>query len=128
MNDSTDHAQPSRLARASHRLGVLALLMLVLSGLCILGLADRVGGSRLQVLTPAEGILFSLGAVFCQGMAVVAAPAALILGILGLVEINRGAGKVDGRGLAVSGLVTATLTVLAFALVYGVGLLILIAN
>jgi hypothetical protein len=122
MNESTKYTQTSGLARASHHLGVLALLLLMLSGCCIVGLAcvGRPGGP-----TQEEVIGLAQGAVFCQGLAVVAALAALILGILGLADVGRGAGKVKGTGLAVSGLVTATLTVLTVVLVYGVVLLAL---
>jgi Protein of unknown function (DUF1559) len=119
MSASTVYAQTSRLARASFDLGVLGLLFLVLSGWCILGLAGHVGPG-VQGLTQDEVTGLFLGAIACQGIAVVAALAALVLGILGLVNIRRGAGKVDGRGRAVSGLVTATLTLLTLVVGYGV--------
>jgi hypothetical protein len=118
MNESTQSARTSRLTRASHKLGVLALLLLVLSGACILALAlaGRVGRPGNHVLNQEDVTGLSLGAVCGQGLAVVAALAAFILGILGLADIRGGAGKVTGRGLAVSGLVTATLTVLPLVL------------
>jgi hypothetical protein len=120
MNESTPQARTSRLARASHQLGVLALLLLILSGLLIWGLAAQVGSSDTPLLTQRERTTFSWGVVICHGMAGVAALAALGLGITGLVDIRQGAGKVKGRGQAVSGLVTSTLTMLPLILVYGV--------
>jgi hypothetical protein len=117
MSDSTAYARTSPLARASHGLGVLALFMLVLSGCWILKAVDRSG---LQGQTQ-ENVIGSLRwAVLCQGTAGVAGLAALVLGIIALVDVGRGAGRVQGRGQAVSGLVTGTLTVLTLALVYGV--------
>jgi hypothetical protein len=112
MSQSTGYAQTSRCARASHRLGVLALLLLVLSGYLVFALMHR------QALTHDDVIVLSYGEVICQVLAVVAALAAFTLGVLGLGNIGRGAGQVKGRGLAVSGLVTATLTLLPLALVY----------
>jgi hypothetical protein len=125
MNENTEYARTSRVARASHTLGVLALLLLVLSGACILALAlaGREGKPGSQVLSQGDVTGLSLGAVFCQGLAVVAALDAFILGILGLADIREGAGKVKGRGLAVSGLVTASLTMLTLVLGYCVVLL-----
>jgi hypothetical protein len=122
MNESTVYAQTSRSARASHTLGVLGLLLQVLSGWCILSLAAC--GNKSGVLSQDNLTLLSLGAIGCLGMAVVAALAALVLGILGLEEIRRGAGKIEGRGRAISGLVTATLTLLAP--VVGCGLVALV--
>jgi hypothetical protein len=122
MNEGKVFAQTSRLARASHTLGVLGLLLQVLSGWCILCLAAC--GDKSGVLNQDDLTLLSLVAIGCLGMAVVAALAALVLGILGLEDIRRGAGKVAGRGRAVSGLVTATLTLLAPVL--GCGLIALV--
>jgi hypothetical protein len=110
MNEGTQSVRTSRVARASHFWGVLSLLMLLLSGLCIWGLALE-GPTRCRAL--------SRGALLSQGVAAVAALAAFVKGIVGLVEIRGGAGKVKGRGPAVSGMVTGTLTLLTLALVYG---------
>jgi prepilin-type processing-associated H-X9-DG protein len=51
---------------------------------------------------------------------VVAALAALVLGILALVDVRRGAGKVKGTGRAIAGMVAATLVVSALVLAHGV--------
>jgi hypothetical protein len=118
MTESTERT--SRLARASHHLGVWALLLLLLASVCIWGLARRV-----DIPSQVEAIVLSLGAVICQGLAVVAALAALVLGILGLGHIRRGAGKVKGTGLAVSGMVTATVALFPLVLVYCVVLPVL---
>jgi hypothetical protein len=120
VNESTVDAQTSRLARASSRLGVFALLILVLSHGCILLLPTSVGRSGLQGPTQEGVIPFSLVEVFCEGLAVIAALAAFVLGILGLVLIRRGGGRVSGRWRAVTGLVTSILTVLTLVLMYGV--------
>jgi hypothetical protein len=128
MNESTKSAQKSRFARSSHFFGVLSLLLLMLSGLCIMGLVGRAGRPDLHVLSQGDVTGLSLGYVASQFLAAVAAVAALILGILGLGDIRRGAGKVKGTGLAVSGLVTATLTVLPLVLVYVVIPLVLAAG
>jgi hypothetical protein len=119
MNESTQYTPTSRLARESHFWGVLALILLFLSGLCIVGLAAGVRGPNLQAQTPAEVNTLFLGAVLCQGLAVLAALVAFVLGIRALGNIRRGAGRVKGTGLAISGLVTATLTVLPLVLGYG---------
>jgi hypothetical protein len=110
MSESTGYAQTSQLARASHKLGVLALLMLLIGGLSLMHAIweARTGGQVWQT----EPISFSWLVDICAGVAVLAAVAAFVLGILGLADIRRGAGKVKGRGLAVSGLVTGTLTLL----------------
>ncbi len=102
------------LSRASFRLGVLALFMLLLSGCWIL----RPDGLKTQ--DDVNGLFW--GMVVCQGMAVVAALAAFIVGIIALVDIRRSAGKVERRGRAITGLVTATLTWLTLALMYGVAM------
>jgi hypothetical protein len=112
MNENAEHAQTSRLAGASFRLGMLALFMLVLSGWCILERVAPWDRSGLHGPTQEEVTRFSLGADLSLGVAVVAALAAVVLGILALVIIARGAGKVEGRGRAVSGVVTGTLTLL----------------
>jgi prepilin-type processing-associated H-X9-DG protein len=118
MNESTEKAQTSRFAEASHRLGVLALFLLVLSACFILGPAVGVGRSGGQVLTREDRNLFSWGEVICQGLAGVAALAAVVRGIVALVEVRQGAGKVKGRGQAVSGLATGTLTSLTLVVGY----------
>jgi len=199
MNESTEHSQTSQFALASFRLGVLAPLMLLLSGCVIvsLGLAagadssgfedpgqsEGLGLSRGEVLFrvvaavvalaafvlamqsledirpgvgvnlswqvvsvlvrvtlaalagcfilglgssgvfQAEFLGLSLGEVLlvvCQALTVVAVLAAFVLAILGLEDIRRSAGKVKGRGWAVSGLVTATLAALTLVLWHGV--------
>jgi hypothetical protein len=119
VNESMSNARTSRFARASHFWGVLALLLLLLAGICAWGPARRG-----DVPTRTEVIL-SLGAVICQVMVVVAAVAAIVQGILGLEHVRRGAGKVMGKGLAISGLVTATVAVLPLVLAYGVVLPVL---
>ncbi len=124
MSVATESARKSRLASASHRLGVLAVLLLLVAGCCILSLVldARAGGSG--SLNSDDVRMFSWGAVLGQGLAAVAALAAFILGIFALGDIRRGAGKVEGRGQAVSGLVTATLTLLPLVLVHGVAPLV----
>jgi hypothetical protein len=47
-----------------------------------------------------EPIGFSGLVDICGGLAVLAAIAAIVLGILGLADIRRGVGKVEGRVLA----------------------------
>jgi hypothetical protein len=116
MNESTESAQRSRLAGASHRLGVLALLVLLLGGGCILVPVTRMdspGGP-----TTEEAIGLSLGGMFCEVLAAVAALAGLVLGMVALAVISGGAGKVRGRGQAVSGMVTASLVLLPLMVVH----------
>jgi hypothetical protein len=108
------------LARASFGLGVLALLLLVLSGGCIWGLAAHASGSGLQGPTDQEAVALAVGEAICHGGAALAALAAFVLGILGLVTTGRGAGKVEGRWRAVAGLAAASLAGLTLVLVYGV--------
>jgi hypothetical protein len=97
MSENTITAQPSLPARASFKLGVLALLLLALHAV--------------SVRFP-NGIELPLSGFFWDALTIVAALAAFVLGILGLVDVRRGAGKVGGRGQAITGLVTATLTLL----------------
>jgi hypothetical protein len=103
MNESTAYPQTNRLAQASFGLGVLALLLLVLG-----------------VIVDVRVIRSGLVEVLCEGLAVVAALAAFVLGILGLVFNHGCADEIEGRRRAVTGLVTATLTVLTLVLLYGV--------
>jgi hypothetical protein len=119
MNESTAYAQPSRLARASHRLGVLAVLLLVLGGACILSPVVSAGRSDLQGPTQAEVIGLILGAQVCEGVAAVAALAGFFLGIVALALIPPTAGKVAGRGRAVSGLVTTCFILLTLMVLHG---------
>jgi hypothetical protein len=119
MNECTVEARASRLARASFFYGQLALLLLGLSGGLICGLAVQVGRSGLPGPSRAEISDFSRVALLLQGLAVLAALAAFVLGTLGLVTMRRCAGKVPGIWRAVAGLVTSTPTVLTLVLVYG---------
>jgi hypothetical protein len=110
MNESTTYAQKSRLAGASHRFGVLAIMLLLLVGFIV---AQAVWEARTGIqVWQTEFIGIPRFADIFAIAAVLAAISAIIYGILGLVDIRRGAGKVKGRGLAVSGLVTGTLTFL----------------
>ena len=113
MNETKVVAPTSLLARASLGLGAASLLMLVIHALC--------------VLFP-DSLLLPLGELFWDGTVVVAALAAIGLGILGLVAVRQGAGKVGGRGQAVMGLVTATLTLLTPVVLFGLVPLILAWN
>ena len=110
MNETTTHAQTSRSARASFRLGVLSLLMLLIVGV-IVGQAVLEAKTGLQVWQT-EFIGISRFVDIFAGVAALAAVAAIVYGILGLVDIRRGAGKVRGKWEAVNGLVTGTLTFL----------------
>jgi hypothetical protein len=117
MNENTISRPTSRFAWKSHFWGVFSLLLLMLSGCFILGIT-RVGS--LGGPTQEEVTHLSRGALVCQGLAVLAALAAIVLGIVALGNIPRGAGKGAGRGWAVSGLVTGALTLLTLVVVYGV--------
>jgi hypothetical protein len=123
MNESTEYTRTSRLAGASFRLGVLALSMLLIIGCrigyLILGRAGSVDEPSFRSPTQEEVVLWNVIEVICQVVAVVAALAALALGIAALVEIRRGAGKVEWRGRAASGMVMASLTLLTLVVVYG---------
>jgi hypothetical protein len=110
MNDSRAYAQTSRFARKSHFLGVLSVLLLLFCGLIVFQTIHE-ASTGLQVWQHGPISIYRLADI-CAVAAVLAAIAAIVLGILGLVDIRRGAGKVKGRGLAVSGLVTGTLTLL----------------
>jgi hypothetical protein len=116
------------LAGASFRLGVLALFLLVLSAWIILERIAPWDRSGFHNPTQEETIRSFLGVVFCQGLAAVAALAALVLGILALADMRRGAGQVEGGGLAATGLVPATLTLLTLGVVYGLVLLPAVAG
>jgi hypothetical protein len=120
MNACKRDARISPVARASHVLGCLALFMLLLSGYGILSAILGPDSSAPQHPARANFMVSGLWLVLGQGTAGLAALAALILGIIALVDIAVGAGKLEGRGLAVSGLVTGTVTGLTVALVYGV--------
>jgi hypothetical protein len=119
MNESTKSTRPSRLAGASHRLGVLAVLLLVLGGACIVGPVVSAGRSDLQGPSHEEVTGLILGAEVCEGVAAVAALAGFVLGIAALIVIPPAAGKVAGRGRAVSGLVTTSPILLALMVLHG---------
>ena len=110
MNEITTHAQTSRSAGASHRFGVVAIMLLLLVGLMV-AQAVHEDETGLQVWQT-EIIGIPRFADICAGVAGLAAIAAIVLGLQGLLDIRWGAGKVKGRGLAVSGLVTGTLAFL----------------
>jgi hypothetical protein len=123
MSDSVERPRTSGLALASFRLGVLGLFLLLLSLMWIgsrwVELRRDPGlGGPLPELSTGQAVAQDV----CLGGAVVAALAALVLGILGLAAVGGGAGQLVGRGLAVSGLVTGTLTLLPFVAVVAVGL------
>src|SRR5262249_29441061 len=88
----------------------LSLLLLLLCGHIVFQ-AIREAWTGVQVWQPGS-ISISRLADICAGLAGLAALAALVFGILGLVDIRQGAGKVKGRSQVVSGLVTASLTLL----------------
>jgi hypothetical protein len=127
MNESTQDAQTSWFAWKSHFLGVLSLLLLLFCGFIVFQ-AFHEAGTGLQSPLQTEAARYFWIADICVGVAAVAAFGALVLGILGLVDINRGEGKVKGRGLAVSGLVTATLTLLTLMLVLVVPMLLVLGT
>jgi hypothetical protein len=108
-------------ARTSQKLGVFSLLLLLFCGLYVF----HVFYGRDDVRDPYESEVASWIAFISVGVAAGAAFAALVLGILGLMDINRDEGKVYGTGVAVSGLVTATLTLLILAREFCVALPIL---
>jgi hypothetical protein len=101
----------SRSAERSHILGALSLLLLLMCGV-IVTQALHGAGTGLQVRRP-KPIRIHWLADICAGVAGLAALAAIVFGILGLVDIRQGTGKVKGTSQAVSGLVTASLTLLA---------------
>jgi hypothetical protein len=115
MNENTGYAQTSRFAQKSHFLGVLSLFLLLFCGFIVFA-AIREVGTGVQVWQPGPISIYRLADI-CAGLAGLAALAALVFGILGLVDIRQGAGKVKGRAQAVSGLVTASLTLLPLMLV-----------
>jgi hypothetical protein len=139
MSESTARAQTSRFARKSHFWGVFSLLVLLICG-CIVFQAIHEDRTGLQVWQsgPSGSVEFQaihedrtgsqvwqsgpIGiprlADICAGVAGLAALAALVLGIAALVDIRQGAGKVKGIGQAVSGLVTASLTLLTLIVVF----------
>jgi hypothetical protein len=121
MNESTGYAQESRFARKSHILGVQSLLLLLICGFLVFR-AIREARTGLQVWQPGP-IGISRFADICAGLAGLVALAAIVLGILGFVDIRQGAGKVKGRSHAVSGLVTASLTLLTLMSVLVVAVL-----
>jgi hypothetical protein len=121
MNESTASAPTSWFARKSHFWGVLSLLLLLLSGCIVLGMV-RPG---LHGPTQEEVTRLSWCVLVCHGLAVLAALVAIVLGIVALEDIGGGEGKVAGRGWAVAGLVTGTLTLLTLVVVYVVVPLIL---
>src|SRR5262245_22970896 len=116
MNESTEYTQTRRLAGASFRLGGIALFMLLIigyrAGYLILGRAPSGDRPSFHDPTQEEVIVWSVVEDICLVVAIVASVAALVLGIVALVRIRRGAGKVEWRGRAVSGVVTASLTLL----------------
>jgi hypothetical protein len=95
--------------------GILKVALVVLCGACILGLT---AGAGREGLTRNQVSAFSVGAILCHAVAGVAAVVALVLGIIGLTEVRQG--QVQGKGRAISGLVTSSLTVLVLTLAYGV--------
>ncbi len=123
MSESTECARTRRLAGASFRLGVLALSMLLIIGCrvgyLILGRAASVDGPSFQGPNQEEVVRWHVIEVICQIVAVLAGLAALALGIAALVDIRRGAGKLEWRGRAALGMVMASLTVLTLVVVSG---------
>ncbi len=115
MHEITAQAQTSRFARKSHFWGVFSLLVLLICG-CIVFQAINEARTGRQVWQSGPSGIPRLADI-CAGVAGLAALAALVLGIVGLVDIRQGAGKVKGIGQAVSGLVTASLTLLTLILV-----------
>src|SRR5262249_24109216 len=131
--------QTSRFARKSHFWGVFSLLVLLICG-CIVFQAIHEARTGLQVWQsgPSGSVEFQAihedrtGSQVWQsgpigiprladigaGVAGLAALAALVLWIAALVDIRQGAGKVKGIGQAVSGLVTASLTLLTLIVVF----------
>jgi Protein of unknown function (DUF1559) len=121
MNESTEYPQTSWVARTSHFLGVLSLILLLICGFIVFQ-AIRNADSGLQAWEPGP-ISISWLADVCAGVAGLAALAAIVLGILGLVDVRQGEGKVKGKSQAVSGLVTASLTLLTLTSVLVVAIL-----
>jgi hypothetical protein len=126
MNESTADARTSRLAEKSAFWGVFSLLVLLICGIIVFQ-AIHEAGTGFQVWQPGPISVYRL-ADLCAGAAGLAAIAAIVLGILGLVEIHQGAGKVKGIGDATTGLVTASLTLLALMLVPVVLVLVVLAG
>ena len=144
MNEITAQAQTSRFARNSHFWGVFSLLVLLICG-CIVFQAIHEARTGLQVWQSGPSGSIELQAIhetrtgphvwqsgpvgiprladICAGVAGLAALAAIVSGIRGLVDIRQGAGKVKGMSQAVSGLVTASLTLLTLLLVLVVPML-----
>jgi hypothetical protein len=114
MNESTASARMSRFAPNSHFWGVLSLLLLAQGALFVLAVAVRP-----PLWAPGEIRYYSACALVCHGLAGLAALAALVMGVVALGDFSPTAGQVAGRAWAVSGLATATLTVLLLAVVYG---------
>jgi hypothetical protein len=115
MYETMYFAPTSRSAQASFRLGVLGLFLLVLS--VVMLDPPRMFTEGFPDPSQAERNGTLLGALVCHGLAVLAAFFAFLLGISALVAIHWSASKIKGTGLAVSGLVTATLTVLPLVVV-----------
>ncbi len=111
MNESTERTQSLRSSRASRFLGTLSLLLLLLSALVGVGWAHE----HVDFLG-----LKGLAELIFQAVAASVALAALVLGIVALVSIRRGMGKIQGRGHAISGIVTASVTLLPLLVGYGV--------
>jgi hypothetical protein len=121
MNESTEYARTSRFARNSHFLGVLSLFLLLVCGFIVF-VAIREIWTGVQVWHRGPISIYWLADISAV-LAGLVALAALVLGILGLVDIHQGAGKVKGRSQAISGLVTASLTLLPLMLVLVVPML-----
>jgi hypothetical protein len=111
MNESTEHGQTFRSSRASRFLGTLSLLLLLLSALVGVGWAHE----HVDFLG-----LKGLGELIFQAIAASLALAALVLGVVALVNIRRGVGKIEGRRHAISGIVTGSVTLLPLLVGYGV--------
>jgi hypothetical protein len=115
MNESTTEARTSRLAEKSSFWGVFSLLLLLICGFFVFESIHEVT-TGLQVWQRGPISIYRL-ADSCAVVAGLAAIAALVLGIRGLVDIRQGAGRVKGIGQAVTGLVTGALSLLPLMLV-----------
>ena len=95
----TPAAQPS--VKRNTLSFVSFILALVSAGLLVLGFL-------LAFLFPS--------ALLCSGAGLLIGPVALILGIIGLVQVNRSAGAEAGKGMAITGIVIGAITVLLICL------------
>jgi hypothetical protein len=126
MNENTEHPQPSWVARASFQLGLVAVFVLVLAGGYILSLVTN--GDRPDLIGPDPEKDRNIRWVENLGLllTVPATIAGLTLGIIALVNIRQGVGNRKERGLAISRLVTSTLSGLTLLAVYVVIPLVLL--